>query len=851
MKKKGLSLFLALAMCVGLLPTMALAEGAQTETVGIYLRTLDKEKTDNPNRSNFVKIPTDQLKALGLAAYYYQDTYGYWVDYGSFSSENAATYNHEKQERNSNGVKAVVAEIASDNVAKKDGITMALPTDSNAALTWDTLSWSDNGGSYSWHLNGELHVCKVHLDLNYEGANSSDASLTRYALVGTDINSGLPTNTPTLSGYNFTGWYTEETGGTKITSIPTLTDDVTYYAHWERRASGTGEHTHYLCGSDSCTGVGEHADNPTTFTAWTEWGSLPADGGAYYLTRDVELSGDYGEWKPADGTILCLNGHTITRRLYNGNSTFSAIEVNSNRSFTLTDCQIIPGTITVNGTVGRGIYTNEGSTFTMYGGNLTEFSSGGVYISGAGNFKMYGGSINNCWHGVYVPWGSGNVQIFGGSIKDNTSYGIFYNRWMGTQKLEVNGNAAITGNKYGIYFSPYDSSDYVNGTSLHVSGAVQIKDNTNGNVRFGKKGNHEVNCVYVDGTLDSSARIGITTATVPTTATTVAQATTENAIKDGNFTSDQDYQVILGNNGKIVQFFKHIHDCNYTLNSAEDTITATCKENDYSGNVQIKAPNEPEYNGEPKAATLDTTDWELDTPKITYTKNGEPFDGVPTDIGTYTASITLGDVTATTSYEITKKVVAIDTDTVTATNRKYDPNSDTVDCDVTFADNANLIKDTDYTVVGTIADKNVGEHEVSVTVTLINPNYTFAGDENTATANTTVTISKANGDNLGTTNIYQRYNDTNEKTVTLNWEQLPTSSWNYESSYTPASITLSRNDIAVDGNSITYALPENGGAIGDEITFTITSIDTNNNYKNLKMNIFPIKYKVSRAGMYE
>ena len=832
MKKKGLSIFLALAMCVGLLPTTAMAAGEQTETVGIYLRTLDKENTDNPTKSNFVDIPADQLSALGLAAYYNYDTYGYWVDYGSFSSEKAATYSHEKQDRNSDGVKAVIDEITSDNVTKKGSITMALPTDNANALTWDTLSWSDNGGSYSWHLNGELHVCKVHLDLNYEGADNSDASLTRYALVGTDINSGLPT--PTLSGYNFTGWYTEKTGGTKITSIPELTDDITYYAHWQRRSSGTGEHTHYLCGGDSCTHVGGHTDEPTTFTAWDKYTELPTESGAYYLTTNVTFSRD--SWQPADGIILCLNGHTITRRLNgSGYDTFSVIGVNQNHSFTLTDCQIIPGTITGEGSVGRGIYMDN-ATFTMYNGNITEFCSGGVYVFGAGDFKMYGGSINNCENGVYVPYGSGNVQISGGSIKDNTSCGIYYKQWIGAQTLKVNGNTVITGNGYGLHLRPYSSSDYIDDTGLHVSGAVQIKDNTNGNVRFYKSGTHEVNCVYVDGALDSSARIGITTVSEPTTATTVAQATTANAIKEGNFTSDQDYQVILDDSGKIVQFFKHVHNCDYTSNNS-NSITATCKENDYSGSIQINAPTELEYNGEPKAATLDTTDWELDTPKITYTKNGEAFDGVPTDIGTYTASITLGDATATTSYEITKKVVAIDT--VTAINRKYDPNSDTVDCDVTFADNANLVKGTDYTVVGTIADKNASTNpkDVDVTVTLINPNYTFAGDENTTTSNTTVSINKADGDDLGTTNISQRYNDTNEKTLTLNWEQLPTSSWNYESRYTADNITLSKNDIAVDGSSITYALPENGGNIDDEITFTITAIDNNNNYENFTQTI--------------
>jgi len=38
--------------------------------------------------------------------------------------------------------------------------------------------------------------------------------------------------TPTRSGYTFTGWYTAKSGGTKVTSIPSLTSNITVYAQW-------------------------------------------------------------------------------------------------------------------------------------------------------------------------------------------------------------------------------------------------------------------------------------------------------------------------------------------------------------------------------------------------------------------------------------------------------------------------------------------------------------------------------------------------------------------------------------------------------------------------------------------
>ena len=39
-------------------------------------------------------------------------------------------------------------------------------------------------------------------------------------------------STPTRTGYTFDGWYTEELGGTQISTTTSVTKDITYYAHW-------------------------------------------------------------------------------------------------------------------------------------------------------------------------------------------------------------------------------------------------------------------------------------------------------------------------------------------------------------------------------------------------------------------------------------------------------------------------------------------------------------------------------------------------------------------------------------------------------------------------------------------
>ena len=40
--------------------------------------------------------------------------------------------------------------------------------------------------------------------------------------------------TPTRDGYKFIGWHTEKEGGIPLVSEPTLEDNMTFYANWEK-----------------------------------------------------------------------------------------------------------------------------------------------------------------------------------------------------------------------------------------------------------------------------------------------------------------------------------------------------------------------------------------------------------------------------------------------------------------------------------------------------------------------------------------------------------------------------------------------------------------------------------------
>ena len=135
----------------------------------------------------------------------------------------------------------------------------------------------------------------------------------------------------------------------------------------------------------------------------------------------------------------------------------------------------------------------------------------------------------------------------------------------------------------------------------------------------------------------------------------------------------------------------------------------------------------------------------IDTSAVQYLGTGSTDylgSTAPTSAGTYSAGIILtgvktaeGDnqsVTAFVTYTINQKRIAISS--VTATGRDYAENEKAVSISaVSFAGagQTELTQDQDYTVAGEMQDDTAGDSkDVTVTVTLLNPNYSLA--ENTA-----------------------------------------------------------------------------------------------------------------------
>lgn len=239
-------------------------------------------------------------------------------------------------------------------------------------------------------------------------------------------------------------------------------------SHAQVRKSGSSyvslyPHVHCICGGDAVSG-GHPPHSDVTYTAWTndeaasQYGdsshtaanSLPKDPGYYYLTTSVTLS-DSDTWRPADGTVLCLNGRTVNEFAFY-KPDFDAITVDSGVTFSLTECASIQGYIYCASS--RAVHTvNNSGTFNMYNGRLrgTTSTADGAAVYNNGTFNMYGGTISN--NGTSARGGgvynASVCNLYGGLITNNGSGGGVYNN--GT--LTVGGTATVTGGSPNVYLT--------------------------------------------------------------------------------------------------------------------------------------------------------------------------------------------------------------------------------------------------------------------------------------------------------------------------------------------------------------------------------------------------------------
>ena len=397
-------------------------------------------------------------------------------------------------------------------------------------------------------------------------------------------------------------------------------------------------HIHALCGA-SCTHTGTHTDivwQPLTYNAETQTlyyggtatskandGSYKLPAGNYYLTDNITVDNGI----TITGNVnLCLNGKTLSTTV--NDKKVDVIGVNSQNgkcTLTLCDCD----------TAGRGTITSQHKTNSgvqIYGyrdGETTTY----------GNLVMYGGTVKGFRNGVFV--GDGTFNMFGGTI---------------------------TGNECGVSTS--------SNASFTIGGTVNITGNKK-NVDLG-----ENVTITIDKSLTQDARIGVCLRNKYIPTGTVkkqfAIGATNSDLNYGTiFSCDNGSQYVVSKDGDSLSFGLHQHSWSYTANGA--TITAKCTadgcplENRIGGSYTITAPDNLIYDGNGKAATVTGSIPGVTAPTITYKKGDTTLGSAPTDVGKYTASITLGEgknaKTASVEYSITAKEVTVTG--ITATDRYY------------------------------------------------------------------------------------------------------------------------------------------------------------------------------------
>lgn len=327
--------------------------------------------------------------------------------------------------------------VVDDSTLYKPGDTYKMPTQDNTM----TAQWTANN-------------YKVIFDLNYNNQILKEVNMAYESPLG-----ALPS--PTRTGYTFLGWYTDKTGGTKITQNTKVPlNGARYYAHWDANSYSVSYNLNGGSGTFATqtgkfdTTITLHNAKPTrnyyTFTGWLS----SADSKTYQPNGSFKIpaknSAMTAQWSANTYKInYVLNGGAI-------NGTYPT-------SYKTTDNITLPTNVTRTGYTFNGWYTTSnfsGSSVKNIpvgsGGDKTyyakwtpntftlTFNANGGSVSPGSKSVTYGSSIGT------LPTPSRTGYTFNGWYDGNT-------KWNSNQTYNVNGNktltASWTANKYTLYFN--------------------------------------------------------------------------------------------------------------------------------------------------------------------------------------------------------------------------------------------------------------------------------------------------------------------------------------------------------------------------------------------------------------
>ena len=473
-----------------------------------------------------------------------------------------------------------------------------------------------------------------------------------------------------------------------------IENNVTLCLNGHKITAADGMDAIYMTGGSftltDCKGVGTitHASSKTGRGVYVSSGTFNMYGGSITGNRATGDGG--GVYKSGSNSSFNMYGGSITGNT--ANSYGGGVYVDGG-GFTMSG-GTIGGTKTGETNTatygGGGVYAK--ANFEMTGGSIggtnendanTADRGGGVCVD-CGKFTMSasadgqnipsitGNNATENGGGVYVIGSSSTFEMTGGSITgNNAAYGggVYT-----VNEFKMTGGSITGNNAYkSDYISTFGGGVCVGSGIFTVSGEVTVTDNTKGGTKGadGKFTGDTKNNVYLStgktitiGTdkLSEGAQLGVTVSgdygDYPFTSGW--NANMSDKTPSDYFISDTDGYVAKLN-GSELKMVTHVH--NWTYTASGDTITATCKNclnnngNDFSGgSVTIQKPEKTKFNdGKDENAKVESVGWFGKAPSVAYAvKDGNALSAAPVNAGTYTAGITLGNVTVSVTYIIDK-----------------------------------------------------------------------------------------------------------------------------------------------------------------------------------------------------
>ena len=445
---------------------------------------------------------------------------------------------------------------------------------------------------------------------------------------------------------------------------------------------GTVKGTNYIGGL-----VGHHDTGKVTYTECSNKGAVEGSaqnvGGLFgRISSGSTASECYNE-----GDVSCTGTYSKQDNYGVGGlagSTFNAVKFE--------DCY---NTGSVNG--GSNPYVGGLVGFFHYASGSTE-----NYIKRSHNTgSVTGGIYTGGLFGTYESNGVSEECYNTGSVSGNNYVGglVGYRDYTGSSEKVIKncyntGSVSGTTNVGGLFgYSFYNNCLE---TSYNV-GTVSGTSNFGGVI-----GNNKpvINCYYLDTCVtNGNSRTGAKALT--------AQQMTDDANWQTNFAgfdtttpvwSKQNNEGTKKYLPKLDSYSPTLHVHSWTYSTDGNTITATCNVDGCSspngGTVTISAPTDLSYSNSSKDAACTYVDWLPDEPTIVYNE----VDRINVTGEVITASITIGEATASVSYQITPREITASM--VTTPSATYDGSEKTVT--VTVKDNSTtLTAGTDYEVTGT------------------------------------------------------------------------------------------------------------------------------------------------------